>query len=108
MRSTGITIRSAKMKLITPPKLIPPFQSTAARGTLPIEQTTLITATSGPTIGPHSFETNGCSTGGADDALERRALALDAHVHRGMAFHPPGHAPIGLSAGRFEHSRTKE
>src|SRR3989442_4184214 len=37
----GRMIRSAKMKLITPPKLIPPFQSTAARGTLPTEQTKL-------------------------------------------------------------------
>ncbi len=44
--------RSAKMKLITPPKLIPEFQSTAASGTLPIEQTKLITETSGPTSGP--------------------------------------------------------
>ena len=40
------------MKLMTPPKLIPPFQSTAASGTLPIEQTKLTTATSGPTSGP--------------------------------------------------------
>jgi len=35
----------------TPPKLIPPFHSTAASGTLPIEQTKLMIATSGP----HSF-----------------------------------------------------
>ena len=45
-------MRSAKMKLTTPPKLIPPFQSTAASGTLPMEQTKLMTATNGPTIGP--------------------------------------------------------
>ena len=34
-------IRSAKMNDTTPPKLMPPFQSTAASGTLPIEQTKL-------------------------------------------------------------------
>ncbi len=43
-------IRSAKMNAITPPKLIPPFHNTAASGTLPIEQTKLITAMSGPQI----------------------------------------------------------
>ena len=32
-------IRSAKMNATTPPKLMPPFHSTAASGTLPIEQT---------------------------------------------------------------------
>ena len=31
-------IRSAKMNATTPPKLIPPFQSTTASGTLPTEQ----------------------------------------------------------------------
>ena len=49
-------IRSAKIKLTTPPKLIPPFQSTAASGTLPTEQTKLTIATSGPTSGPIIFE----------------------------------------------------
>jgi len=49
-----MTIRSAKMKATTPPKLMPPFHSTAASGMLPTEQTNEMTATSGPTIGPHS------------------------------------------------------
>ena len=48
-------IRSAKMKAITPPKLIPPFQSTAASGTFPTEQTKLIIATIGPISGPQNF-----------------------------------------------------
>src|SRR5674536_129103 len=52
-------IRSAKMKLITPPKLIPPFHSTAASGTLPIEQTKVTTATAGPMIGPQTFASSG-------------------------------------------------
>ena len=45
-------IKSAKMNEMTPPKLMPPFQSTAASGTLPIEQTKAATATSGPISGP--------------------------------------------------------
>src|SRR5579884_2951552 len=52
MSRIGSTIRSAKMKLTTPPKLIPPRQSTAASGTFPTEQTKLTIATSGPTSGP--------------------------------------------------------
>ena len=53
-------IRSAKMKATTPPKLIPPFHSTAASGTLPIEQTKLSTEMTGPITGPHSFAASGC------------------------------------------------
>ena len=37
------------MKLITPPKLIPPCQSAAASGTFPIEQTQAMSAMNGPT-----------------------------------------------------------
>ena len=55
-------IRSPKMKAITPPKLIPPFQSTAASGTFPTEQTKLIIATSGPITGPQNFAAVGWST----------------------------------------------
>ncbi len=42
------------MNATTPPKLMPPFHSTAASGTLPIEQTNDAIATIGPMIGPHS------------------------------------------------------
>src|SRR5207248_9976288 len=52
-------IRSAKMKAITPPKLIPPFQSTAARGTFPTEQTKLSREITGPTRGPQTLDRNG-------------------------------------------------
>src|SRR6266568_3882467 len=52
MLRIGRMIRSAKMNATTPPKLIPPFHNTAARGTLPIEHTKLTTATIGPTSGP--------------------------------------------------------
>ena len=44
------------MNATTPPKLIPPFHSTAASGTLPIEQTKLRIATTGPTIGPQILD----------------------------------------------------
>src|ERR1700730_5864966 len=37
---------------ITPPKLMPPFQRTAASGMFPTEHTNEMTAASGPTIGP--------------------------------------------------------
>ena len=50
----GSTIRSAKMKAITPAKQIPPRQSTAASGTLPTEQTKLSTAITGPMKAPHT------------------------------------------------------
>ncbi len=49
------------MNATTPPKLMPPFHSTAASGTLPIEQTNDSTATSGPTSGPHSLASSGRS-----------------------------------------------
>ena len=52
-------IRSAKMNATTPPKLIPPFHSTPASGTLPIEQTKLSTEMTGPMMGPHSFAPSG-------------------------------------------------
>jgi hypothetical protein len=38
------------MKLITPPKLMPPCHNAAAIGTLPIEHTKLMHAMSGPTM----------------------------------------------------------
>ena len=52
-------IRSAKMNATTPPKLIPPFHSTAASGTLPIEQTKLSTEMTGPISGPHNLAASG-------------------------------------------------
>src|SRR5258708_20215046 len=48
----GKIIKWAKIKLTTPPKLIPPLHKTAAKATLPTEQTKLKIATSGPTSGP--------------------------------------------------------
>ena len=48
-------IRSAKMKLMTPPKLMPPFHNTTARGTLPTEQTKLSIEITGPISGPQNW-----------------------------------------------------
>src|SRR5258707_8726635 len=45
-----------------PPKLMPPFQSTAASGIFPTGHTNEMTATSGPTSGPHSLARSGWST----------------------------------------------
>src|SRR2546426_3798803 len=58
----GRTMRSAKMNEMTPPKLMPPFQSTAASGTFPIEQTKDSIATMGPTRGPQNKAATGCRT----------------------------------------------
>ena len=48
------------MNAVTPPKLSPSFHSTAASGTLPIEQTKLSMATTGPTSGPQIAAATGC------------------------------------------------
>src|SRR5438093_450467 len=89
MSRIGSTIRSAKMNAITPPKLMPPFQSTAASGMFPTEQTNEMIATSGPTSGPPSFASSGCSTRKNDcqkssGIQAARAPAIDeppAHEH---------------------------
>ena len=47
---------------MTPPKLMPPFHSTAASGTLPMEHTKDRTATSGPTKGPQKSASVGWPT----------------------------------------------
>src|ERR1019366_6610380 len=55
----GRMSRSANRKAITPPKLMPPFHSTAASGTLPTEQTNESTATRGPISGPQTRASTG-------------------------------------------------
>src|SRR4029077_17058742 len=62
MFKIGSTIRSANMNAMTPPKLMPPFHSTAASGMFPTEHTNDMMATTGPTSGPHNFTTTGLST----------------------------------------------
>lgn len=47
------------MNATTPPKLMPPFHSTTASGTFPMEQTNEAIATSGPMMGPHSLDASG-------------------------------------------------
>ncbi len=104
-------MRSAKRKLITPPKLMPPCQSAAAIGTLPTEHTKLMNAMKGPTIdvlqagpepvaGPedvvphiHRHE-HGEEAGDAvtDDELPAKHLDVGDRVARG----------IGPCAGRRE------
>ena len=82
MSITGSTIRSAKMKLITPPKLMPPCQSTAASGTLPTEQTKLTMATSGPTSGPSMRASAG-------SLLKKKARQKDSGTQAAKALRLP-------------------
>jgi hypothetical protein len=70
------------MKAITPPKLMPPFQRTAASGTFPIEQTKLMTATSGPTSGPHALANVSWSTKKNDSQKEFGPQAASAPAIR--------------------------
>src|SRR6476469_8229175 len=78
MLMIGRMISSAKMKLITPPKLIPPFHSTAASGTLPTEQTKLSAATTGPISGPQTKLTVGLSVTKKDCSHEVGTQAATA------------------------------
>src|SRR6266550_7325561 len=59
MSRIGMMSKSANTKAITPPKLIPPFHSTAASGTLPTEQTKLSSEITGPINGPQTCESTG-------------------------------------------------
>src|SRR5258707_15758648 len=59
MLRIGSRIRSENRKATTPRKLIPPPHRTAARGTLPTEQTKEITATIGPINGPTTLDQTG-------------------------------------------------
>src|SRR6266849_2993333 len=60
MSRIGMMIRSAKTKAITPPKLMPPFQSTAASGTLPTEHTKLNSEITRAINGPQTCDSTGC------------------------------------------------
>ena len=91
-------IRSAKMNATTPPKLMPPFHSTAASGTLPIEQTKLTTATSGPTSGPQSRPRAGGRSG-------RTCCQNDSGTHAATA--PAISRPMTRSRRIAAHSMTK-
>src|ERR1700749_4463718 len=68
----GSTGRSANRNATTPAKLIPPDHSTAASGTLPIEQTKLSTAMIGPTT---TFSASlGPAGGGSTNRPLKKAL----------------------------------
>src|SRR3954469_23167853 len=60
MNNSGNVMRSANTKAITPPKLMPPDHRAAASGTLPIEQTKLMTARKGPSSTFSSDDQNPC------------------------------------------------
>src|ERR1700758_5082342 len=95
MSRIGSTIRSANRNAMTPPKLIPPFHSTAARGTFLIEQTNEMIATTGPMSGPTIFD----QTGSADtkkacqNSLGTQAARAPA-INRPSQDVDPDHRPI--------------
>src|SRR6266851_9671621 len=95
----GKTIRSAKMKLTTPPKLIPPFQSTAANGTLPTEQTKLTRATNGPTRGPSILASVGL-------LVKKKARQKESGTHAANA--PAMSSPSRISTHTEAQSITKK
>ena len=91
-------IRSPKMKAITPPKLIPPFQSTAASGMFPTEQTKLSTATAGPITGPQNLAAVGWCVRKSDCHHESGTQAASA---------PATTSPIAMSRQIAAQSMTK-
>src|SRR5260370_35648053 len=95
----GKTIRSAKIKLTTPPKLIPPFQRTAANGTLPTEQTKLTRATNGPTRGPSILASVGL-------LVKKKARQKESGTHAANA--PAMSSPSTISTHTEAQSITKK
>src|SRR5512132_351300 len=87
------------MNEMAPPKLIPPFHRTAARGTFPIEQTNESIATIGPTSGPQSFAISGWST-------KKNACQNDSGTQAASA--PAISSPITMSVQIDAQSATKE
>jgi hypothetical protein len=94
----GSTMRSAKIKAITPPKLMPPFHKTAAKGTLPIEHTNETTATIGPTSGPQRVESTGSS-------VRKNACQNEFGTHAAKA--PARSRPTTISFHMEAQSMTK-
>src|SRR6266568_2237232 len=95
----GRMIRSAKMKAITPPKLMPPFHSTAASGTLPIEHTKDDIDTNGPTRGPHSLASSGWW-------IKKKPCQKELGTQAAMA--PAIRRPMTTSRRIAAHSMTNE
>src|SRR5215510_4894590 len=87
------------MNAATPPKLIPPFHSTAASGTFPIEQTNDSIATIGPTNGPQIFDSKGWST-------RKKLCQNDSGTHAASA--PAISSPRPMSFQIEAQSMTKE
>ena len=78
---------------MTPPKLIPPFHSTAARGTFPTEQTNDTMATTGPISGPTTFDHTGSA-----ERKKARQNSLDTQAARAPAINRPSAMSIHVLA----------
>src|SRR5579885_1001202 len=98
MSRMGRMIKSEKMKITTPQKLMPPRHKTAASGTLPTEQTKLMMATSGPTSGPSIFAMVG--------SLEKKT-ARQKESGTQAAKAPAISSPITISTHTEAQSMTK-
>jgi hypothetical protein len=105
------------MNATTPPKLIPPFHSTAPSGTFPTEQTNDITEINGPTSGSQSSATVGWETRKkprqnvsgthAPTAPGDQQPARDVRPHRGPVHHEVmtyGRETVGGGEPREERS----
>jgi hypothetical protein len=98
MCTIGMMIKSAKMNDTTPPNEMPPFQSTAASGTLPIEQTKDATATRGPINGPQILAAAGWS-------VKNSACQNESGIHAAAA--PARKRPATRSRIMAAHAITK-
>ena len=96
------------MKAITPAKLIPPDQSTAASGTLPTEQTKLSTAISGPTRTFSSVRSQRRRVGDEEDVEEVVAEQADEageqEADRDLL---PEHRPVAAEVDARRRSRPR-
>src|ERR1700738_1016795 len=99
MSRMGSIIRSAKIKLTTPPKLIPPLHKMAAKGTLPTEHTKLTIDTNGPTSGPSILAIVG---------LLEKKNAFQNELGTQVANAPAMMSPSTISTHTEAHSITKK
>src|SRR6516162_7906586 len=93
MSRIGSTIKSANRNAITPPKLMPPFHSTAASGTFPTEQTNETIATIGPINGPTIFDPTG-----SEDKKKACQNSLGTQAARAPAINRPSAMSIQIIA----------
>src|SRR2546428_6163451 len=78
---------------------MPPFQSTAASGTLPMEHTNETTEITGPIKGPHNFASSGCE-------VRKNVCQKLSGTHAASA--PANNSPMAMSFQMDTTSITKQ